>query len=51
MRETDFLLHVQASPRAQLSSSTAMERILTRQIAHKFHNLSVIECDLGTTTP
>lgn len=44
----DYVLHIQASPRGQLSESTALGRVLTRQISRKFPALAVVERDLGS---
>ncbi|MEZ1317993.1 NAD(P)H-dependent oxidoreductase [Pseudomonas fluorescens] len=51
MKAPEYLLHVTASPRAELSTSTAMGRALTEQITHKFSHLSVVERDIGRHAP
>ncbi|WP_201192206.1 FMN-dependent NADH-azoreductase [Pseudomonas fluorescens] len=51
MKASAYLLHVTASPRAELSTSTAMGRALTEQITHKFSHLSVVERDIASHAP
>lgn len=51
MNASGYLLHVAASPNAEQSTSTALGRLLTEQLAHKMRNVAVVERDIGTQAP